>query len=141
MNYSIPVSWNPFHSSQFITGTDSKFELRETSYSQSESSGNFRREAFVKSSKDVKQINCYDWYPFTNTSALIAYGTSSGTVSLLNLSGSRREFMLFNANGPSKRLCTTVAWNKHNSTQFAAAFENIRKYVFLYILILCLCTK
>ncbi len=125
------ASWNPFDCNQFVSITDqnSKFELREVYQEVDKERGVVGRNVRIKSTKEVRKISCYDWYPFYNPNALVAYGTSSGTVSLLNLAGHHRDFLLFNANGPAKRVCTSVAWNKHCPTQFAASFENIRRFV------------
>jgi hypothetical protein len=119
------ASWNPFNCNQFLNRS-SKLELYEVVASPDSCNNEIK----LKSSRDVKSITCADWYPLFNDKATIAFGSATGTVSILNLNGnSARDLNLVISNIPSKRVCNSVSWNKFSASQLAAGFENIRRFV------------
>jgi WD40 repeat protein len=74
------VSWNPSSQSQFISYSQNKLRLLE--FSDDSKLGD-------RSIKEIKaweasQLQCLDWRPPGDGSSVLAYGTSAGTVHLVN---------------------------------------------------------
>lgn len=103
------VAWNPSQSDQFAQ-YNSRLELWTVVG---------ERKAVLTSTVEAPNLSCFGWQR-TNTNACLAYGSASGTVSLVKWSN-QNEMQL-----NLKRHCNTISWNHVKTNLFAAGFEAIK---------------
>ena len=77
------VSWNPCNRSQFVTYSKDRLQLLEFYNEQGVGCGLADRNVRQVKTWDAPQVSCIDWRPPVD-GPLLAYGTSVGTVHLVN---------------------------------------------------------
>jgi hypothetical protein len=78
------VAWNPSHYSQFVSFNRDKLQLLEIS-TGSDSGDNPPRQITRVNTWETPQLTCLEWRPpVTGEAQALAYGTSIGSVHLVN---------------------------------------------------------
>mmetsp|Transcript_12012 Transcript_12012/g.26739 ORF Transcript_12012/g.26739 Transcript_12012/m.26739 type:complete len:425 (-) Transcript_12012:829-2103(-) len=117
------VAWNPSHNSQFASFNKDKLQLLEISAGAGDKTP---RQITRVNTWETPQLTCLEWRPpVTGEAQALAYGTSIGSVHLVN-SQSGEERSVLQPSKFGKRPCNAVSWNKHLPSQLVAGFENVK---------------
>ena len=108
------AAWNPSNANQFA-----QYQNRLELWNIEQDEG---RKAKLYFSLKAQSLLCFEWQN-KGQHAMMAYGTSAGSVHLVNWEQRQESLLGEDANKVTKRSCHSIAWNHLDSHRLAAGFE------------------